>query len=126
MTMTIHWECHLPLHPCPSFAEKFHYVQSILNQIPTPIDNETVSLPFEPTPGPTQISVKTAERYVVITSTSGSVDLRASIHCMNSSVSDSCAIVVSFPNKVWSDLEFQVVDLFQLQNLMFTMSRSKF
>jgi len=101
-----------------SFVEKFQYVQSILNQIPTPLDNEAVSLPFEPTPGPTQISVKTAERYVGITSTSGSVDLRASVHCMNASVSESRAIVVSFPYQVWSDLELQVVDLFQLQNLM--------
>jgi hypothetical protein len=101
-----------------SFAEKFHYVQSILNRIPTPLDNEAVSLPFEPTPGPTQISVKTAERDVEITSTSGFVDLRASVHCMNASASDSRAIVVSFPYQVWSDLELQVVDLYQLQNLM--------
>jgi hypothetical protein len=97
MMITIHWECHLPLHPLPSFAEKIHYVQSILNQIPAPLDNEAVSLLFEPTPGPTQISVKTSERYIGITSTSGSIDLRASVHCMNSFVSDSRAIVVLFP-----------------------------
>jgi hypothetical protein len=101
-----------------SFAEKFHYVQSILNQIPTPIGNEAVRLTFEPTPSPTQISVQTDERVIDIASTSGSIDLRASVHCMNTTASDSRAVVVSFPYQVWSDLELQVADLFQLQNLM--------
>lgn len=101
-----------------SFAEKFHDVQSTLNQIPTPLDNEAVRLTFEPTPGPTQISVQTTERDIDIASTSGSIDLRASVHCMNTSASDARAIVVSFPYQVWSDVELQVADLFQLQNLM--------